>query len=302
MTLAQPAEIKASRSLISSPHMPMAHAPWSFFPRLPLFDLLCPLSQPETSLLAIPGSSAPLHHPPHAATTSLLLSSPRWGHCYFAPRVVSMSFNATGNFQEMKQDSPEKSTPGWNHPYIICSGKLMFCRRSPMCLPVVWWVSACCTVSRSCGHTFQPKQGKGLGTKRECRVQDLNWEVLGQIHEISSYTVAATGGQMEKWAHPSQCRDKGGKSSAQRRLKAPAACTGTCLPPAASSSLQPHSTASSQRPNGSWGIPVTEKSTAQSNTRETENKRILTQKTGSPSYSCSSKKELTKLITYFITE
>lgn len=113
---------------------------------------------------------------------------------------------------------------------------------------------------------------------------------------------AATDGQTEKSTHPSQCRDKSGKSSAQRRLKVPAVCTGTCLPPAASSSLQPHNTASSRRPNGSWAIPVVEESTAQINATGTENKRILTQNTGSLSYSCSPSKKLAKPITYFIAE
>lgn len=277
--------------------------PNSFFPRQPLFDLLFPLSQPDTSLLLIPCSSAPSHHPPpHAATISLLLSSHRWGHCYFARQIVNMSFNAMGNFQEMKQDSPEKSTPSWSHPQTsFFLGSWSSAGEVPCACR---WFGEFLCVSRSCNHTLQPKQGKGLGTKRECRVQGLNWEALEQTDEFSSYTSAsaATGRQTGKPTHPSQCRDTGGKSSAQRRLKVPAVCTGTCLPPAASSSLQPHSTASSRRPNGSWVIPVTEKSTAQSNATGTENKRILTQKIGSPSYSCSSKKELAKLIMYFITE
>lgn len=168
-----------------------------------------------------------------------------------------------GNFQEMKQDSPEKSTPSWNHPDMICSRKLMFCRESPMCLPLVSFCmshSLCVMrIQELWPYTLQPKQGKRLGTKRECRVQDLNWEALAQKHKFSSCTSASAATGRQKSTHPSQCRDKGGKSSAQRRQKAPAVCTGTCLPPAASSSLQPHSTASSQRPNGSWVIPVTEK-------------------------------------------
>lgn len=77
VSLAQPADFKASQSLISSTHMPTAHTSQSFFPRQPLFDLLCPFSQPDTSLLAILCSSAPLHHPPHPGTISLLLSLPR---------------------------------------------------------------------------------------------------------------------------------------------------------------------------------------------------------------------------------
>lgn len=62
---------------------------------------------------------------------------------------------------------------------------------------------------------------------------------------------AAIGRHMERLTYPSQCRDRAEKFSAQKRLKVPAVCTGTCLPPATSSSLQPRNTASSQRPSGS---------------------------------------------------
>lgn len=89
---------------------------------------------------------------------------------------------------------------------------------------------------------------------------------------------AASGGHKERSTYPSQCRDKDEKFFAQKTLKVPAACTGTCLPPATSSSLQPHNTASSQRPSGRWGIPVMEESTAQMNATGATRKNRLTQK------------------------
>lgn len=104
--------------------------------------------------------------------------------------------------------------------------------------------------------TVQLKQGKGSGTKRTWRVQhyELGSTMIDAQHFFLLYHLlvhAATGRHTGRSTYPSQCRDKAEKSSAQRRLKVPAVCTGTCLPPATSSSLQPHNTASSQRPSGS---------------------------------------------------
>lgn len=128
----------------------------------------------------------------------------------------------------------------------------------------------------------QPKQDQGSGIKREWSVGlELGTATIDTQYFFLLYNLlvhAASGGHKERSTYPSQCRDKDEKFFAQKTLKVPAACTGTCLPPATSSSLQPHNTASSQRPSGRWGIPVMEESTAQMNATGATRKNRLTQK------------------------
>lgn len=213
----------------------------------------------------------------------------------------------------MKQGSPGKPTLTWNHPHIFCIGKPTSCRESTMRLPPAWGVSAVphspcieypqllrCKASGSragpapsSSNKARDREQKGTG---ECRT----W--TGQHYDRQTTflpIIPSTGRHTERSTYPSQCRDKAEKFSAQKRLKVPAGCTGTCLPPATSSSLQPHNTASSQRPSGSWAIPATEERTAQMNATGAENQRMLTQKTGSLCcFHLCLKTTLAKLITF----
>lgn len=214
-------------------------------------------------------------------------------HRNFAPQVANTSLNVMRNCQELKQGSSEQPLLTWNHPYTSCIGKLMSCWKSIMSLSLAWVVSV---VQHSpsimnlqtlhCKHPgavlAQPKQDQGSGIKREWSVGlELGTATIDTQYFFLLYNLlvhAASGGHKERSTYPSQCRDKDEKFFAQKTLKVPAACTGTCLPPATSSSLQPHNTASSQRPSGRWGIPVMEESTAQMNATGATRKNRLTQK------------------------
>lgn len=153
-------------------------------------------------------------------------------------------------------------------------GEFLQCRTAP----ALWTHSLyAASIQELCWpSTLQLKQGKGSGTEKGIKSArlELGSTTIDTIFFVLYHLLvqAATGGHKERSTYPSQCRDKVEKFSAQKRLKVPAACTGTCLPPATSSSSPPHNTASSQRPSGSWVIPVMEESTAQMNATEAENK------------------------------
>lgn len=119
-----------------------------------------------------------------------------------------------------------------------------------------WAAKSCASPAPSSSNKVRDWEQKWNG---ECRTwtgqHDDRHTIFFPI--IPSASVCSHRWTYERSTYPSQCRDKAEKSSAQKRLKVPAVCTGTCLPPATSSSLQPHNTASSQRPSGNWVIPVT---------------------------------------------
>lgn len=281
----------------------MAHAPLTLFsphnPHLTCCAHLANLTPPCPLLIT----------PSHAVKISLLLSSPRCkAALLFYTTSSSYVFKCNGKLPGDEAGQSRKVQILLGPPTHNLSWKAYVLKEKQFATGLVSFCSVPqplrhkhpgAVTTPSSPNKVRDREQKG---NAECRTCPSVLVLLSSSSPVIPSASAATGGQMEKPTHPSQCRDKGGKSSAQRRQKAPAVCTGTCLPPAASSSLQPHNTASSQRPNGSWEIPAMEKNTAQSNPTGTENKRILTQKTGSLYYSCSSKRELAKLITSFTAE